>query len=223
MQDQKDIEFYGIRRRTEDEPAYFDAKHISVRDLVQLCRSEITASVSSFICATTRRGGMENCREVAQASTERLVSRQKERPYDFSPLETIVIRRETSMIASPPPHLRLQREQISVKPLRTYANPRDRREKETTKADANGAFEWLDLQKHLHDGSIQINGTFTLRNIRRGQRKLQNDNNVFAPIATASEYLYVWETVSTNIDRYIKKKWKKEKEEKDVRMCVHTT
>lgn len=101
MRDQKDIEFYGIRRRTEDEPAYFDAKHISVRDLVQLCRSEITASVSSFICATTRRGGMENCREVAQASTERLVSRQKERPYDFSPLETIAIRRETSMIAPP--------------------------------------------------------------------------------------------------------------------------
>lgn len=80
---------------------------------------------------------MENCREVAQASTERLVSRQKERPYDFSPLETIVIRRETSMIVPP----RLQREQISVKPLRTYANPRDRREKETMKADANGASE----------------------------------------------------------------------------------
>lgn len=137
MQDQKDIEFYGIRRRTEDEPAHFDAKHISARDLVQLCRSEITASVSSFICATTRRGGMENCRQVAQASTEWLVSRQKERPYDFSPLETIVIRRETSMIVPP----RRQREQISVKPLRTYANPRDRREKETMKADANGASE----------------------------------------------------------------------------------
>lgn len=113
LRDQKDFEFYGIRRNTQRErerergSVNSDAKHISAWNLVQFFRSEITAS--PFIStALARKIASANC---TSYGTERhRYTERKTILHDFSRLETIVIRRETSTIVASPPICERNRE-----------------------------------------------------------------------------------------------------------------